>query len=129
MLVVRPMRAVLQLGTVMLLLGSYLTPVMACMVSDVSMNPEERACCRAMQGQCGQMEMPASHGCCQKAPPGDHNDALSSKAATLDAVAVATDWLDASVALNPVFMNASQIDWLDSSPPTSPPATVSILRI
>ena len=36
-----------QLGVVVFLLVSYLTPAMACMVSDVQMSAEERACCRA----------------------------------------------------------------------------------
>ena len=76
------MRVIRQLGVLVLLLVSWLTPAMACMVPDAQMNTEERACCRAMKNQCGRMEMPASHGCCQKTPPSVHDNALDTKAVT-----------------------------------------------
>ena len=46
-----------------------LSPVVACMAPDVQMSAAERACCQIMKNECGQMQMPASHGCCQKYLP------------------------------------------------------------
>jgi hypothetical protein len=36
--------------------------------SDAQMNTEERACYRMMKNQCGQMDMPASHGLLPESP-------------------------------------------------------------
>jgi hypothetical protein len=77
---IAPMRIFRQLGALVLLLASCLAPAMACMVPDAQMSTEERACCRAMKNQCGQMEMLASHGCCQKTPASVHDNALDTKA-------------------------------------------------
>jgi hypothetical protein len=63
------MKALRQFSVLVLLLVSCVAPAMACMVPDAQMNPQDRACCRVMNSQCGQMEMPASHGCCHKTPP------------------------------------------------------------
>jgi hypothetical protein len=118
-----------KLGTLVLLLASFLTPAMACVVADVPMTPEERACCRMMHNQCGQMEMPASHGCCQKAPLTVFDRALAKNAEAqhLDLTPV--------ISLTPpelLSADSSAIGWVehhDFSPPQSPPSTISILRI
>jgi len=123
------MRAARQVGIVILLLVSYLTPAMACMVSDVQMNAEERACCRAMKNQCEQMGMPASHGCCQKTPLGAHDNALATKAVAYHPIAIATVWMLASESLNPTSGVAEWVEHTDYSPPQSPPASISVLRI
>ena len=123
------MKAARQFGIVLLLLVSYLTPAMACMVSDVQMNAEERACCRAMQNHCEQMGMPASHGCCQKAPRSAHDNALDTKAVTHHPIAVAMAWLIAAQSLHEPSVVAEWLERPDYSPPESPPSSVSILRI
>src|SRR6266436_8687093 len=82
------MRFLRQFGVLVLLLVSCLAPAMACMVPNAAMSTQERACCRMMQNQCGQMEMPASHGCCQKTPPNVHDNALDTKAVALHPVAI-----------------------------------------
>jgi hypothetical protein len=102
-------------------------PAMVCASSGEPMTAAERACCRAMQDQCGQMAMPASHGCCQKAPLGVHTDALDTKA--FHQATVTTAWLNGPIRLNSVTVNPGRIEPSDSSPPTSPPSTVSVLRI
>jgi hypothetical protein len=121
------MRAARQFGIVLLLLVSYLTPAMACVVSNVQMNPEERACCRAMKNQCEQMGMSASHGCCQKAPKSAQDNALDTKAVSYHPVAViwlsAAEWLD----LKPIVTGFVQ--HADYSPPQPPPSSISVLRI
>ena len=73
------MRILRQFGVLVLLLVSCLAPAMACMVPNAQMSTQERACCRMMKNQCGQMGMPASHGCCQKTPPSVHDNALDTK--------------------------------------------------
>jgi hypothetical protein len=123
------MRVLRQFGVLVLLLVSCLAPAMACMVPDAQMNTEERACCRMMKNQCGQMEMPASHGCCQKTPSGIHDNALDTKATTSDPVMVSVVWVAAFELVNPASIVFGRVEQPDYSPPKSPPATISILRI
>jgi hypothetical protein len=118
-----------QFAVVILWLVSYLTPAMACVVSDVQMNAEERACCRAMKNQCEQMGMPASHGCCEKTPQSAHDNALITKAVTYHSVAVAIIWLTAAERFHPTPIIAGWVEQADCSPPQSPPNSVSVLRI
>lgn len=123
------MKSARQLGIVLLLLVSYLTPAMACMVSDVHMNAEERACCRAMKNQCEQMGMQSSHGCCQKAPQSAQDNALATNATTYHPVVVATVWLAVSDWFHPVLIAGDWSEHPDYSPPQSPPGSISVLRI
>jgi hypothetical protein len=121
------MKAVRQFGIVILLLVSYLTPAMACMISDMQMNPEERACCRAMKNQCEQMGMRVSHGCCQKMPKSAQGNALDTKTATYHPIATTVVWLKIADWLNPVVMG--WVEQIDLSPQDSPPNLSSVLRI
>jgi hypothetical protein len=123
------MRAFRQFGVLVLLLVTCLAPAMACMVPNAQMNTEERACCRAMKNQCGQMEMPASHGCCQKAPPSVHDNALDTKPITFHPVVVPVIWLAGFELVNPTSVVTGWVDSPDYSPPKSPPTAVSVLRI
>jgi hypothetical protein len=123
------MRIFRQFGVLVLLLVSCLAPAMACMVPNAQMNTEERACCRAMKNQCGQVEMPASHGCCQKTPPSVHDNALDTKAVTSHYVAAPVIWLHAFELVNPPSIVVGWVERPDYSPPESPPSTISILRI
>jgi len=123
------MRILRQFGVLVLLFASCLAPAMACMVPDAQMNTEERACCRMMKNQCGQMEMPASHGCCQKIPSSIHDNALDTKAVVFQPVAVPAIWLAVSELLSPASAVTEWVERPDYSPPKSPPATISILRI
>jgi hypothetical protein len=123
------MKFVRQLGVLFLLLVSCIAPVMACMVPNAQMNTDERACCRAMKNQCGQMEMPASHRCCQKTPLSVHDNALDTKPVTLHPVVVPVIWLAALELVNPASAVTGWVERPDHSPPKYPPSTVSILRI
>jgi hypothetical protein len=129
MLVIRGMKSIRQFGIVMLLLASYLAPVMACMVPDVQMNAEERACCRAMKNECGQMEMQTSHGCCQKTPQSARDNALDTKAVTYHPVAVAAVWLTVAESLHSTSNAAGWVEHPGYSPAQSPPSSSSVLRI
>jgi hypothetical protein len=123
------MRVVRQFGALMLLLVTFLAPAMACMVPNAEMTTQEQACCRVMKNQCGQMEMPASHGCCQKTPLSVHDNALDTRIIALHPVAVTAVWLTASELLNPASVLTGSIEHPDYSPPKSPPSAISILRI
>jgi hypothetical protein len=123
------MKVFRQFGVLVLLLVSCLAPAMACMVPEAQMSTEERACCRMMKNQCGQMEMPASHGCCQKTPPSVRDNALDTKAVTFHPVVVPVIWLAASELANPVSAVSGWVEHPEYSPPKSPPAAISILRI
>jgi hypothetical protein len=123
------MHVLRQFGVLVLLLVTYLAPATACMVPDAQMSAQERACCRTMGNQCGQVEMPASHGCCQKTPPGVRDNALDAKTLSLHPVAVTAIRLIPSELLNPTSNIGAWVERPDYSPPKSPPSTVSILRI
>ena len=122
------MRVLRQFGVLVLLVTSCLTPAMACMIPGAPMTTEEQACCRMMQNQCEQMEMPASHGCCHKTPPNVFDNALDAKAVGLHPVAITVVWLGSPELLNPSAATG-WIEHRDYSPPKSPPSTISILRI
>jgi hypothetical protein len=124
------MRVFRQFGVLVLLLVSCLAPAMACMVPNAEMSTQERACCRMMKNQCGQMDnMPASHGCCQKTPASVHDNALDTKAVIFHPVVAPVIWLAAFELANPTIVVAEWIDRPEYSPPNSPPSTISILRI
>lgn len=55
-------------GKVVVLLMAFsvwASPLMACMLPDAALTQDERQCCQEMDGDCGQMDMPASHSCCK----------------------------------------------------------------
>jgi len=117
-----------ELGALVLMLASFMTPAMACVVADSPMTSAERACCQAMKYQCGGKGMPASHGCCQKLPGSVYDNALNAKGTALHVAAIPIVWLPTVYVENP----ASTPGWLhhsDYSPPKVPPSTISVLRI
>lgn len=93
------------------------------------MTTEERACCRMMQNRCGEMEMPASHGCCQKTPQSSLDKALVTKATNYHPVAVWIVWLAVHERLQLSRFTSGWTDRPDDSPPQFPPGSVSVLRI
>ena len=123
------MKSLRQFGVLVLLLVSCLAPAVACMVPDGAMSAQERACCRMMKNQCGQMEMPASHGCCQKTPLGVRDNALDTKVTTFHPIAVPIVWLAAFELVNPASSVAGWVEHLEDSPPQSPPSSIPVLRI
>jgi hypothetical protein len=103
--------------------------MMVCMVPNAEMSTQERACCRTMKNQCGQMEMPASHGCCQKTLQNIHDNVLDTKAIAFHPVVAPVIWLAAFELVNPTSAVIGWVEDSDYSPPKSPPSTISILRI
>lgn len=123
------MKGLRQFAVLVLLLVSCVAPAMACMVPDAAMSAQERACCRQMKNQCGQMEMPVSHGCCQKTTQGVRDNALDTKSMDFHPVAAPVVWLAAFEFVNPTSAVADWVERFNDSPPNSPPSTISILRI
>jgi hypothetical protein len=99
------------------------------MAPDVQMTIEERACCRMMKGQCGQMEMSTSSNCCTKAPAGDHNNALKTDTASLHPAAFVAIRVSSFDLLAPQGTNYGLLPRPEHSPPKSPPSAITILRI
>jgi len=104
-------------------------PAIACASQYAHLTPAEQACCEAMHFQCEQMAMPMSHGCCQKAPSSVQDSALVAKAVAIHPALAAVVWLTAYDVLSPDAVIGRLIERSESSPPTPPPSTISILRI
>lgn len=81
-------RRLLHLVAVLLLLITA-APVLAC-VTDASMTHEERACCRAMHGDCGEM---AKTGCCRTEFRADVHPQLAASAPHLQLAFFVVAWL------------------------------------
>jgi hypothetical protein len=99
------------------------------MTSDATTTTEERACCRMMKSQCGQMEMPASHDCCKKAPKSFGDSALKTNAVSLHPTAFVALWVSSFELVAP---EDATIGWFrrpEHSPPKAPPPAITILRI
>ena len=115
-----------QFGAVLLLLVFCVAPAIACMAP---VTAEEQACCRMMKSQCGQMEMPASHDCCKKAPSADHDNALKTDTLTFHPFVFATLWVSSFDLLAPQAVAEGWAQRPEHSPPKPPPSSISILRI
>ncbi len=114
------------LGLLLIISGA---PVMACTVPDAEMTNQERACCRMMHGDCGQMSMPASHSCCQKAPSSTHRPSLRAEAFALHPVICVVGSM-LSLDLLPLHVTTEQ--WAqrpEYSPPKPPSSPISNLRV
>jgi hypothetical protein len=119
-----------QFGAILLLLVSFMAPAMACMASNAQMSAEERACCRVMKNQCGQMtDMPASHGCCKKTPKTISEAAITTNTITIHPLAFAVVLASSFDLLAPHDAIASWVQRAEHSPPKPPPSSITVLRI
>ncbi len=125
----RRMRVIRQFALMVAVVLPLITPAMACVLPSAQLTSAERACCRKMALQCGNMEMPASHGCCSKVVPTVNQWSAAQLAPNLaSAVANATPDLPS---VNP-FQLPSGLTPEESrriTLPQSPPIVPSILRI
>jgi hypothetical protein len=92
------------------------------------MTVEERACCRMMKSQCGQMEMPSSRDCCKKASTSDHDGTLKTDTVSFHPATVVV-WLSSFELLAPQGASNGLAKRPQHSPPKSPPSAITILRI
>ena len=81
-----------------------------------------------MHNQCEQMDMSMSYGCCQKAPRATYA-VPATKAKTVHLVAVSVGDVLAFDLLKTISVSEIWVDHPEDSPPQSPSATISILRI
>jgi hypothetical protein len=113
----------------LLLLLFAAAPAMACAVPDAQLTAAERACCRMMKAQCGQMEMPASHSCCHKNIGSASHKALTIEATSFQPTLTIVAVLPALFSQLPPSLNSYWIEKSEYPPPISPPAAIFILRI
>jgi hypothetical protein len=118
-----------QFGAVLLLLVSFVAPAMACMAPDSGMTVEERACCRTMKSDCGQMEMPSSHDCCKKTPGALHDNALRSDFVAFHPIIAIAVWTLSLDLFPPYDITKGWIPRPEHSPPKPPPSITSVLRV
>ena len=113
------MRRLASIVAILLLLAAA-APVMAC-VTSVVMSREENACCRAMHGQCGQME---KMGCCRTEVRTDETPRIASTFPATDVQWVCVAHV--STLPSPLRLAASTV-W--RAPVEYSPAQTTVLRI
>jgi hypothetical protein len=118
-----------QFGAVLLLFVSFVAPAMACMAPDAEITTEERACCRMMKNDCGQMEMPASHYCCKKTPGTVHDSALRSDSVSVHPLVAVPVWVSSLDLFPPQDITNGWFQRREHSPPKPPPSIISTLRV
>lgn len=111
---------------ILLLVVSFGYPAMACLIPDAEMTDAERECCKHMAQQCGSMNMPSSHSCCQNDV--SRPTSMLQPAGVHIAPPVATEAAIIDLA-NPHILRAEISFFELHPPPESPPGTSSILRI
>jgi hypothetical protein len=104
----------------------FATPMMACVMEAASLTITEAACCQAMKGDCHSSVGPASHKCCRTittvpdaSKPTRSVDVAQAQVAVMIVSAIGPARATTNA---PTFSS-------DSSPPGSPPALHSTLRI
>src|SRR5690348_12484718 len=99
---------------------------MACLNPDAEMTQAERDCCKHMAQQCGSMNMPSSHSCCQKevSRPNSMLGATFAQLVTPALGGAMVADLPQSVVVGTEFSSFEL-----HPPPESPPGTPSNLRI
>jgi len=107
-------------------------PVMACTIPGAAMTAVERDCCKRMAQECGKTGMKQSHSCCQTTPVPDHLSALksSSDIGSKHLAPIVLHGLPTMLAVAAVPDSGLPLLAPDiHSPPVSPPASISVLRI
>ena len=127
----RLMKTVRQFALMLAVLLPALAPAMVCALPNAHLSPAERACCKQMEGQCGSMTMPDSHGCCHKEGPtaGPWNAAVQARPASVRIDLAATSKVTPALLL-PLPVNLSgQAQWPGRALPQTGPPAISVLRI
>lgn len=126
------MKLVGKVGVSVLSLLLFAAPIMACALPAMAMNAAERECCKRMAQECGNKGMAKSHSCCQTIAVPDHLPAIKSSS-DVGSQLLALVFVHAlppvpSIATMP---ESGSSPWATviHSPPVSPPASISVLRI
>lgn len=126
------MKIFCKFGVSLLSLLMLATPIMACLVPAVAMSQSERDCCKRMAHECGSKGMPQSHSCCQTTTVADHLPAIksSSDLSLHHPTLFVAYTIHPSLTLSAVSEPDPSAFAADiHSPPISPPAAISVLRI
>lgn len=118
-----------KLAVLGLAISVWASPLMACMLPGGYLTVEERACCKHMADNCGQMTMPASHSCCKVVVRQADSYLLNSRFSAVHSITTVTLFGAAIDDLQPASRLQAHVTLVGHSPPTSPPETISILRI
>lgn len=123
------MKVIRQFALIVAVLLPLVTPSMACALPGARLTPAERACCKHMTSECGHMQMPAAHGCCQKEPPiiAQWNGAQL-PTVHFTAPLIAADFPFVARLQSPSDVTGVALQH-DLTLPQSPPIVISILRI
>ncbi len=101
-------------------------PALACLNSAGEMTAVERECCEKMAQECGSMNMPGSHSCCQ-------TEMRRSNPMLVIAIVYFVPLAPSTASVNDLFvLPISKADFSVFEvhpPPESPPGSPSILRI
>ena len=126
------MRRIGRIGVSLLSLLLLATPIMACLVPAAAMTQAERDCCKRMAHDCGNGGMMKSHSCCQSTTIPSN---LATIKSSFDSSSIHLGLVFAR-ALPPILRVATipkvpSSPWAADihSPPVSPPASISVLRI
>lgn len=121
-----------KVGAHALALLLFVAPVlMVCLVPTATLTAAERECCKQMAGQCHKAGMDGSHSCCERSASPEDLSFVKAKpsqvAPELGMIALLAPAGAQAVliAAFPAFDFFSAIH----SPPESPPASISVLRI
>jgi hypothetical protein len=127
------MKVVGKVGVSVLSLLLLAMPVMACLIPEAAMSAAERDCCKRMAQECGKAGMPQSHSCCQTTTVPDHFAAIknASDANSVHVTLAVTYGLHQNTFRIPTLQESFSAPWAADihSPPISPPASISVLRI
>lgn len=125
------MKALRQFALVVAVILPLPAPTMVCALPNAHLTPAERACCKQMRRECGEMTMPPSWGCCLMEVPTAATWNVPVQVMPRNAQA---DWVVIAVSPSAAFLPV-QADVADQAHrptrfiPQSPPSTISILRI
>jgi hypothetical protein len=117
-------------STLALLLAAL--PVMACTIPGAEMTAVERDCCKRMAQECGESGMKESHPCCQTTLVPDHLSAIKSSSGidSKHLTLVVLHGLPSMPTVGVISDSGSSLSApVIHSPPISPPASISVLRI
>src|SRR5215472_7806216 len=118
-----------KLVVLLMAMSLWASPLMACMMPEALLTVEERECCKSMAGECGQMEMPASHSCCKVVVRQIDSYLINSKFPTIHSVTMVSPPIAAKDNFLTARLTRTAFPLHGDSPPVSPPITTSILRI
>lgn len=105
--------------------------LMVCLVPTATLTAAERECCKHMAGQCGKAGMGGAHSCCERSASPEDLNFVKAKPSQV-APELGTISLLAPAGAQPVLTaDFPAFDFFSAihSPPESPPASISVLRI